>query len=373
MTRVAVVTNVIPSYRRGFYRRLFARSQPEIRVFCQSRLPRFNLKLIHEEFAGHVTLVPFWGSERALVWQQLPVRRLWRDYDAYVFYGNPRVLSGVLWATLFHLLGRRVVLLGQVHSSGASAFTERLRLAWWRLFDTILVYTDRGAATLKRRSFAGKRVVGLNNGLDQQEIEAAKAAWSTQRLAAWQADRGLSDRPILLSVSRIVPEKRFDFLLKALPCLVQQFPDLLWCVIGDGSARTDLEVRATALGLADHIRWLGAIYEESALAPWFLSSWALIHPGGIGLTLLHAFGYGIPVVVHDNTENHWPEIAAFEDGRNGLAFAEGDAGAFCAAASRLLTDQELREQLGRNALEVARTRYNTDVMADRFLSVLHED
>jgi glycosyltransferase involved in cell wall biosynthesis len=300
----------------------------------------------------------------------LPVWRLWRDFDAYVFYGNPRVLSNVLWATLFRLLGRRVVLLGQVHSSGANALTERLRLAWWRLFDTILVYTDREAAILKHRDFAGKRVVGLNNGLDQQEIEAAKAAWSTERLASWQAERGLLDRPILLSVSRIVPEKRFDFLLDALPDLVRQFPDLLWCVIGDGSARTDLEARAGELGLADHIRWLGAIYEESALAPWFLSSSALVHPGGIGLTLLHAFGYGIPVVVHDNTENHWPEIAAFEDGRNGLSFAEGDAGAFCGAAARLLRDRGLCEELGRNALEVARTRYNTDVMVERFLGVL---
>ena len=372
MTRVAVVTNVIPSYRRGFYRRLFARSGPGIRVFCQSHLPGFNLELIHSEFADHVTLVPFWGSERGLVWQQLPVWRLWRDFDVYVFYGNPRVVSGVLWATLFRLLGRRAVLLGQVHSSGANVFTERLRLAWWHLFHTILVYTDREAATLKRRGFAGKRVVGLNNGLDQWEIETAKAVWSTERLAAWQAERGLSDRPILLSVSRIVPEKRFDFLLDALPDLVRQFPDLLWCVIGDGGARTNLEARAGELGLVDHIRWLGAIYEEQAIAPWFLSSWVLIHPGGIGLTLLHAFGYGIPVVVHDNAENHWPEIAAFEDGRNGLAFAEGDAGAFCAAVLKLLRDQELRARLGGEALNVAKTQYNTDVMVDRFLSVLGE-
>jgi glycosyltransferase involved in cell wall biosynthesis len=370
---VAIITNVIPSYRRGFYRRLLGRPQPTIRVLCQCRLPGFNLKLIHHEFRDHVTLVPFWGSEKGLVWQQLPVRRLWRDYDAYVFYGNPRVISNVLWATIFRLLGRRVVMQGQAHSAGANRLAERLRLTWWRLFDAILVYTDREAVVLKRRGFASKRVVGLNNGLDQQEIEAAKADWPEERLSMWQAEQGLGDRPILLSVARLVPEKGFDFVLSALPALVRQFPGLLWSVVGDGNARADLEARAKELGLSEHVRWLGAIYDERALAPWFLSSWALVHASGIGLTLLHAFGYGVPVVVHHNIENHWPEIAAFEDGKNGLTFVEGDADAFCAAVSRLLRDQGLREELGRNALEVAQTRYNADVMVERFLSALDED
>jgi glycosyltransferase involved in cell wall biosynthesis len=371
--RVAVITNVVPSYRRGFFRRLLKHPEHRIRIFCQSRLPGFNLELIDEELAEHVTLVPFWGSEKGLVWQRLPVRRLWRDFDTYVFYGNPRVLSNVVWATAFRLLGRRVVIQGQGHSAGSSALTERLRLAWWRLFDTILVYTDREARTLAQGGFADRRVVGLNNGLDQQEIERAKAQWSAERLANWQAEQGLDGRPVLLSVSRLVPEKRFEFVLDALPDLVSAFPDLVWCVVGDGSARAGLECRGRQLGLGEHIRWLGAVYDEQALAPWFLTSWVLVHPTGIGLTLLHAFGYGLPVVVHDNVEHHWPEIAAFEAGVNGLTFAEGDPRAFCAAVSRLLRKRDLRERLGRHALEVARTRYNTDVMAERFLSILDGD
>jgi len=366
---VAIVTNVIASYRRGLYRCLLKSSKHRIHIFCQSHLPGFNLELIDHEFAEHVTLVPFWGRERGLVWQQLPLRHLWHEYDAYVFYGNPRVLSNVLWATLFRLLGRRVVIRGQAHSAGANAVTEWVRLLWWRLFDAILVYTDREAALLMEHGFAGKRVVGLNNGLDQQEIERAKAAWPEEALATWQAVRDLAGRPVLLSVSRLVPEKHFEFVLDALSRLVQQFPNLVWCVVGDGSARADLESRAGELGLDEHVRWLGAIYEERDLAPWFLSSWALVHPGGIGLTLLHAFGYGIPVVVHDNVEDHWPEIAAFECGRHGLSFSEGDVDAFCAAVSTLLTDENLRTQLGRNALQVAQVEYNTDVMSERFLSI----
>jgi glycosyltransferase involved in cell wall biosynthesis len=370
---VAVVTNVIASYRRGLYRCLLKSSEHRIHIFCQSHLPGFNLELIDHEFAEHVTILPFWGSERGLVWQQLPLRRLWRQYDAYVFYGNPRVLSNVLWATLFRLLGRRVVIRGQAHSAGANAVTEWARLLWWRLFDAIVVYTDEEAAMLAQRGFARKRVVGLNNGLDQQEIERAKAAWPKGRLASWQAEQSLAGRPVLLSVSRLVPEKRFEFVLDAIPSLVRQFPDLVWCVIGDGSARADLEDRAGRLGVDEHVRWLGAIYDEHDLAPWFLSSWVLVHPGGIGLTLLHASGYGVPVVIHDNVEHHGPEIAAFKNDKHGISFAEGDVGAFCAAVSTLLTDDALRRQLGRNALQVARTEYNTDVMAERFLSVFGTD
>jgi glycosyltransferase involved in cell wall biosynthesis len=367
--RVAVVTNVLPTYRRAFYDALCAAGEFSVTVFCQERLPGFNLAPAHEQIGCPVRLLRFAGSERALVWQRLPVRELWSGFDAYVFYGNIRVLSNLLWASLFHAAGRPVLLWGQAHTAGANPRLERVRLAWWRSFDHLLVYTDAEVDYLRARGFA-QDVTGLNNGLDQRAVERAAAAWPPERLAVWQAAQGLDGRVPILSVARLAPKNRFDTVVRALPALVEHFPGLLWCVVGGGEEEASLRALAASLGVGDAIRWVGPEYAEERLAPWFLSSRAFVLPGSIGLSLLHAFGYGLPVVTHANPANQMPEFAALAHGVNGLAFPEGDLAALTDCIALLLSQPAAAQQMGRNGLEVARTRYNVDVMVERFSAAL---
>ena len=367
--RVAVITNALPSYRRAFYDRLCAAGEFAVTVYCQEHLPGFNLALAHNEVQCPVRLLRFAGSERAAVWQRLPVRELWAGYDACVFYGNIRILSNVVWASLFRAAGKPVLLWGQAHTAGANPYTERVRLAWWHTFQHLLVYTDAEVEYLRARGFR-QDVTGLNNGLDQRAIERAATAWPAARLRAWQREQGLDGRTLILSVARLAAKNRFDLVVRALPALIERFPGLLWCVVGGGEEEAPLRALAALLGVGDAIRWVGPEYAEERLAPWFLSSRFLVFPGSIGLSLLHAFGYGLPVITHGNPANQMPEFAALAHGVNGLAYPEGDPVALTGCMALLLTQPEAAQRMGRNGLEVARTRYNVDVMVERFSAAL---
>jgi glycosyltransferase involved in cell wall biosynthesis len=243
---------------------------------------------------------------------------------------------------------------------------ERLRLAWWRLFSNLLVYTDDEVVYLRERGFSRKLLVGMNNGLNQQELEACAAQFPPQRLAEWRRDMGLEDKTILLSCARLVPKNRFDLVVDALPDLLKADPSLVWCVLGDGGERERLDRLARARDVSHAIRWQGALYDEKALAPWFLSSVALVHPGAVGLTLLHAFGYGLPVVTHDDRQQQMPEIAALKDGHNGLLFRSGDVRSLAENLTKLMRTPQLRTTLSEAALHTARKEFNTEVMANRF-------
>ena len=360
MPRVAIITNVIPHYRLAFYQRL-EEAGLDYTVFCQDHLPGFNLRLVHNQLEN-VHLVRSLGSERRVVWQFLPVLRL-LAYDVLVFYGNPRVLSTVVWATLLHLLGKRVILWGQAHGAYSDGWSERVRLAWWRLFDSVLVYTDREAEQLRAAGFG--RVVGLNNGLDQRAIDREASKWGNGRLAQWQQMQALDGRRVILSCGRLTMDKRFELVAEAVWRLRLQFPDLLWCIIGDGPEREFFEAYNSEL--APRIRWLGAVYDEAELAPWFLTARAFIHAGPVGLSLLHAFGYGLPAIIHDVPAGHGPEVAAFRHGVNGLSFRRASMHSLAAVIAAILDKPALREHLGYAARETARERYNVDVMARRFL------
>jgi glycosyltransferase involved in cell wall biosynthesis len=147
-------------------------------------------------------------------------------------------------------------------------------------------------------------------------------------------------------------------------------PDLLWCVIGDGPERGRLEQLVVENKAQDSVMWLGAVFEEAALAPWFLSATVMVHPSGIGLSLMKAFGYGVPVITHGNEKNQMPEYAALVDGKNGLTFAEGSVEDLSEKLLFLLKDEALRRRLSEHARETVRRHYNTAVMAQRFVTLL---
>jgi glycosyltransferase involved in cell wall biosynthesis len=368
--RVAVVTNVLPHYRAAFYERLFARDDLQVRVFCQATMPGMNLELVHHRFPEHVTLVRAAGMKHErLGWQWLPWRELLTSFDVLFLYGNPRVASSIALGALARWLGRRVVIWGQAHTASANARTEALRLWWWRHFENLFVYADGEVRWLRSRGFTSQHIVGMNNGLDQRRIDAVAVSWTEERLAGWLDQEGLSGRRLVLSCARLEPKNRFDLWLEAMPAVIAEHPDLLWCAIGDGREREALEARSRRAGLGGHVRWLGTILDEDELAPWFLASHALVHPDAIGLTLLHAFGYGLPVVTHDDPEAHMPEFGAFASGATGVTFPRGDPAGLADAVSRCLTDEEGRRRMGAEARRVARQEFNVDIMVERFAAI----
>jgi glycosyltransferase involved in cell wall biosynthesis len=371
--RVAILTNVIPSYREGFYDRLFARDDVQVDVFCQAQIPGMNVRTIHEKYPGHAQLLKAHSANNeAVVWQHTPWRRILFGYDVVFVDGNPRVLSHAVAATLLRLFGRNVVLWTMGHSYRANRVTERLRLAWTAGFKHIFLYTDAEVRAFRRLGFTRQHLSAMNNGLDQARIDRAIEAWDRAGLEAWQSANGLKDRMVLLSCTRLEPKNRFDLMVEALGPILQAVPNVVWCIVGSGRERERLATLADAAGVGDRVRFLGEMYEERELAPWFLSAHIFVHPAAIGLSLLHAFGYGLPVVTHDVAEHQGPEFGAFEDGRTGLSFREDDAENLAAVVVRLLRDDAGRVAMKQRAQDVARHDYNVDVMVRRFTALARQ-
>ena len=91
--RVAIVTNVVPSYRAGFYDRLFARTDLVVDVYCQSHVRGMNVRTVHDRYPGRVNVVRALSADKeALAWQFIPWWKILSSYDVVFVDGNPRVL-----------------------------------------------------------------------------------------------------------------------------------------------------------------------------------------------------------------------------------------------------------------------------------------
>jgi glycosyltransferase involved in cell wall biosynthesis len=157
---------------------------------------------------------------------------------------------------------------------------------------------------------------------------------------------------------------------EALASLLQQDRSYRLVIIGDGPEKHALQTRVNALDVNDAVYWRGQIYDQAELAPWFLSALAFVYPGAIGLSLLHAFAYGLPVITHSSVEFQAPEFAALKNGVNGLTFSHGDATDLARVIHLLGENPEYAQEFGANALETIHNDYSLAGMVERFVQAV---
>lgn len=161
-----------------------------------------------------------------------------------------------------------------------------------------------------------------------------------------------SESPTFLTISRLQDRyKGHDVLIEALPSVRAQVPDVQWVVIGDGPLRPELEARARAGGVSDHVRFLGALPDEER-DRWLRRADLLAMPSrlpgdgrageGFGIVYLEAGAHRKPVVAG----NVAGALDAVIDGETGLLADPTDHLAVADAIVRLLLDRRLARRLG---------------------------
>ncbi len=107
------------------------------------------------------------------------------------------------------------------------------------------------------------------------------------------------DRPILFTPRRLVQRMGIDKLLEALVTVKQQVPEVWLAIAGKGSQREALEQQAAALGLTDHVRFLGYV-PDADLPICYQAADLTVVPSqsleGFGLVLLESLACGTPVL-----------------------------------------------------------------------------
>jgi glycosyltransferase involved in cell wall biosynthesis len=209
--------------------------------------------------------------------------------------------------------------------------------------------SDASAALLLYTG-AGKR--GLEElGVDPQKMFVA---WNSIDVATIQKLRStapLSERNGILYLGRMIPEKKVPLLVrgfaKALPGLG---PDAFLCLVGKGSDRAGAEETVRQEGIEDRVTFVDETYQEEEIALQMNRCWVSVSPGYVGLSAIHAFAYGLPMIA-GNPEPHSPEIEAFVEGQNGLFFKADDPDSLGNALITLRSDKGRLERFGANARE----------------------
>lgn len=164
---------------------------------------------------------------------------------------------------------------------------ELLQRRAFRRFDAVVAVSQSIAKKLVSTGVEPKRIYTIPNAVD--DLVAALPRADARR------ELGLAEDDFVLGwVGRLSPEKGPDIFLDALG----QLKDLnvVACIVGDGPQRSSLEAQATALGIADRIRWAGRIPDAVRVFGAFDVVALSSRTEGTPIVLIEAVHAGIPAI-----------------------------------------------------------------------------
>jgi glycosyltransferase involved in cell wall biosynthesis len=158
-------------------------------------------------------------------------------------------------------------------------------------------------------------------------------------------------RPLILTVGRLMPAKRFDEMIRIAAHARESVPDLEMVVIGDGYERENLEGLVQSLGAEGWIRMPGRVTDDELLdlyrRSWVVTSASIAE--GWGMTLTEAAACGTPAVA-TRIAGHQDSVVHDQTGLLASSSAE-----FVDQLVAILSDHELRDRLTEGARKHAAT------------------
>ncbi|MFE9773607.1 glycosyltransferase family 4 protein [Streptomyces sp. NPDC005931] len=234
------------------------------------------------------------------------------------------------------------------------------------------VYQGRPVVVVSPSTREGtRRSLGFGNPIYIVPNGGPGPAAARQALPRYPAPGSPGDRPVITVVSRMVPHKRIDLLIRALPELLSHRPDLRVDMCGDGEELPSLRRLAEHLGVAEAVDFHGHVTEERK-RELLAGAWVTVVPSvaeGWGLTVLEANAVGTPGVAYDV-----PGLRdAVQHGRTGwLLPAEAKLADGVLAALAELEDPRARERMAQQC-HAWSTRFSWDDSAERLAAVVVEE
>lgn len=216
----------------------------------------------------------------------------------------------------------------------------------------------------------------IANGIDPQKFKMLPCGIDGEKfkpgdkLPALVIKYGLSDARVIMTVARLWSGdiyKGVDVTIRALPKILQAFPEVKYLVIGRGDDQPRLAQLAQDLGVSDRVVFAGFVPTEDLIAHYRLAD-AYIMPSqeGFGIVYLEAMACGVPVLAGDNDGSADP----LQDGKTGWRVPHRDPEAVAAACIEILTGKDQRCD-GQWLREQAIANFGQAALQKQLLSLLN--
>jgi phosphatidyl-myo-inositol dimannoside synthase len=209
----------------------------------------------------------------------------------------------------------------------------------------------------------------ITNGADAAKFQCL----GPEKVVEFRSRAGLNRERILLTVGNVSDRKGQDVVIRALPRILKDVPDVDYFMIGLPNKEKQFARLAQQLGVAAHVHFLGPV-DDAKLLGWLNCCDVFVMTSrhtaeefeGFGIAVVEAALCGKPAIVSGNSGL----AEAVLDGVSGLVVPEEDEQATADAILTLLQDADLRTEMGKAARKRAREQQTWTYCARQYDKLL---
>ncbi|MEU0152240.1 MULTISPECIES: glycosyltransferase family 4 protein [Micromonospora] len=298
--------------------------------------------------------------------------RLARAYDCDTVWFGAAAPLGLLAAGLRRRAGiRRAVALTHGHEAGWATLPGA-RSALRRIGRGVDVTTYLGEYTRVRLARVLDGVTELRRLAPGVDVDTYHPGVDGERV---RLRLGLADRPVVVCVSRLVPRKGQDMLIRAMPEIRRRVPDAALLVVGGGPYRATLQKLARQTGVERDVVFTGSVPSAELPAHYAAGDvYAMpcrtrnrgLDVEGLGIVYLEASATGLPVVAGDS--GGAPD--AVREGETGYVVRGRDVAQLTDRVATLLADRDLARQFGAAGRAWVEREWRWETQAERMAALL---
>ena len=202
------------------------------------------------------------------------------------------------------------------HSAGidVSDETERARLLdahqmWKSKFNTKLATHFAACSAYAADFLFGPQIPRERVSMLRNAIDTERFAFNKQKRIDKRSQMGLNEKFIILQAARLVYQKNHAFTLGVFADVLNDVPNAVLLLVGDGNLRSDLEKEAAELGIDKNMQFLGFCDDMPELLQ---SADLFVLPSrfeGLGIAAVEAQCSGVRCLLSENV----PEEAVVSD------------------------------------------------------------
>ena len=256
-------------------------------------------------------------------------------------------------------------------------FLKRLmRYPMKRLYDNaamIIAVSNNTKELIQSVEVAEQKIEVVYNGVEDYMLSEEPNIKAINEI---RESYGISqDDKVLATIARVLPRKGQDTVIKALPTVLRDFPDLKYLIVGDGRYREKFSDLAEELGVSGNVIFTGGVSHDRAINYLDLCD-IFIMPNrfwnnkieGLPNALIEASARGKPVIAG----NHGGSVEAVINSETGFLVDPESAGDVANAILSILKDEKIGLEMGKLGRENIIEKHTEQGMITNYISAIQK-
>ena len=224
----------------------------------------------------------------------------------------------------------------------------------------IVTVSDYVRQSLIAQGVSSRKVVAVATGVDLGRFDPDRVTGDLRKEIGIGADRLVIGTVAILRV-----KKGHQVLLDAAPEVLSALPRAVLVFAGNGPQRRNIAARVEQLGIADRVHLLGLRDDVPTVLKAFDVFVLPTFEEALGTSFLEAMAMGKPVI--GTRVGGVPEVV--KDGVNGFLVPPRDARALAQAITKLLSDAQAVQAMGRAGRAFVESEFTVGRMCDRMFTL----